>query len=140
MFKRMVCIVSVAAGLVALPLLARGVNLQTGKWEITVQMKGMPMAVPPSKQVQCIRQEDAVPELEKDNKDCKVISKQVKGDTVTWSMNCSNADGKVVSDGEVKYEGTTFHGIIHMTVHNPSSGPMKLTEVVHGKRIGECDE
>lgn len=114
-----------------------GINMKEGKWEITVSMEStgkMPMKIPPQTFTQCITKEKVVPEqTEATNQSCKIIKQELKGDTVSWIMECQTPEGKFVTEGTITYKGTTFDGISKMK----HSG-MEITQKMNGKWIGEC--
>ncbi len=119
-------------------------NLKDGLWEITakVEMAGMPAgSVPAQKITQCITKKDAIPQKgdADKNMECKTTSTNVVGDTVKWSMKCQGKDGvKMDSEGTATYKGDKFDGVTHMTMAQPGQKPMKMTQRMSGRRIGEC--
>lgn len=113
-----------------------GINMKEGKWEITITMQAtgkMPFQMPPQKFTQCITKENYVPQKVEPNQDCKIIKKEVKGDTVSWTIECKTPDGPFTSDGSITYRGTTFDGIIKIKQKD-----MEMTQIMNGKWIGEC--
>ncbi len=124
---------------------SKGPNLKDGLWEITtkVEMQGMPIpfVIPEQKITQCITRKDAVPQKAEKNQDCRMVSSKVSGDSVTWTMECRTPDGvKTDSQGTVTYKGDTFDGTTSVTVTPPGQSTMKMTQVMTGRRIGECKE
>ncbi len=115
-------------------------NMQEGKWEITMKMdmQGMPMAMPPMKHTQCLTKKDMVPQKQEKNRDCKIISSKISGDTLTWVMQCSDKNGTHESNGRITYKGNSFDGVINMTITEPKHGKSKITQHISGKRIGDC--
>lgn len=113
-----------------------GLNMKEGKWEITITMQAtgkMPIQMPPQTFTQCITKEDAVPQKVETSQDCKITKKEVKGDTVSWVVECKTPQGPVTSEGTVTYKGTTFDGVIKMKDRG-----MEITQTMNGKWIGEC--
>lgn len=119
-------------------------NLKDGLWEITakIEMAGMPGgSMPAQKVTQCITKKDAVPQKGDSDKEmeCKTTSTKVVGDTVNWSMKCQGKDGTTMdSQGSATYKGDKFDGVTHMTMAQPGQKPMKMTQRMSGRRIGEC--
>ena len=113
-----------------------GPNIKEGLWEITskMEMEGMPFAMPATTHKKCLSSDDLVPQKEEKGQECKVKSRNVKGNTVTWDMDCTGRGGKMNSKGEVTYEGTTMNGTMLISVEGQP--PMK--NKVTGKRIGPC--
>ncbi|MGE5300879.1 MAG: DUF3617 domain-containing protein [Acidobacteriota bacterium] len=116
-------------------------NITEGKWEITsrVVMEGLPMAVPPVKTTMCLSNKEAVPQKAQKNQNCKMISNKVLGDTVTWAMQCRDKNGTTDSEGKITYKGSSFDGKVVVNMKN-KEGSQKITQNMHGKRIGNCQE
>jgi hypothetical protein len=110
-------------------------NMKEGLWEITMtmEMPGMPMKMPPQTYQHCLTKKDCVPQKEEPGQECKVIKHEVKGDTVTWVVECKTKEGPAVSNGKVTYKGDTFEGVIKVK----HSG-MEITQNLKGKWIGKC--
>jgi hypothetical protein len=114
-------------------------NITEGKWEITskVVMEGLPMAIPPVKTTMCLNNKQAVPQ--KAQKNCTMISNKIVGNTVSWIMQCKDKHGTTDSEGKITYRGGSFDGKVIMNMKN-SEGSQKMTQDMHGKRIGDCQE
>lgn len=114
-----------------------GPNLQEGLWEITnrMEMPGMPMNIPPSTHTQCITNENLVPRGGQESGECKITGSTVKGDTVTWTMECNSPEGKTKANGEITYQGDTFKGIIKVSMQG-----MDMTQRLSGRRVGDCPQ
>lgn len=112
-------------------------NLKEGQWEITskVEMPGMPMNLPPSTHTQCITNENLVPRGAQEGGECKIADTKVKGDTVTWTMECDTPEGKTRATGEITYKGDTFKGTIKMRMQG-----MEMTHHLSGRRVGNCPQ
>jgi hypothetical protein len=115
-------------------------DMQEGKWEMMIKMDmpGMPMAMPPTKNTICITKKDLVPQKPQPNQDCKMTNTKISGNTVTWTMKCKMDKTVVDSDGKITYKKDKFDGIVNMTMDSPDSGKMKMTQTMSGKRIGDC--
>ena len=113
------------------------VNFKSGKWEITTKMKmegGMDM--PSHKSTQCMTNDDIVPQNTQPGQECVVTKTKKTGNTITWSMECSGAQGNMKGIGTITYKGDTFDG--EMVMSMPMAN-MKLTSKMTGRRIGKCD-
>lgn len=113
-----------------------GPKLKEGKWEITVRMEvkeKIPFQMPPQSFTQCITKEKAVPYHADPNQNCKITKQEIKGNTVSWIMECKTPEGPVVSEGTVTYKDTTFDGVIKMKQRG-----MEFTQTMKGRWIGEC--
>lgn len=124
--------------LIAVPS-AWGLDLMPGKYEITskVEMPGMPGAMPPQTVVQCLDQQDPVPNAAAGSQGCEITDMKTKGNTVTYTMECGQQGAKMKSTGRITFNGDTFEGSTQ-TVMGPEAGGMTITTVIMGKRIGAC--
>jgi len=117
-------------------------NLRDGMWEITtsMEMPGMPAAVPPVKSTQCITKKNAVPQAQDlQNQDCTMSTPSISGNTVTWTVDCKGEDGPVKGTGKITYNGDAFDGTLTMTMQEPEHGAgLQIVQRMNGKRIGEC--
>ncbi len=131
-----VCFVSMFAFLfLFLSNIAEAQNMKEGLWQITMtmEMPGMPMQMPPQSYTHCLTKKDMVPQKEEPNQECRMVKRDIEGDTVTWVMECKTSEGTAVFNGKVTYKGDSFEGIIKMK----QSG-MEMTQNLKGKWIGEC--
>ncbi len=115
----------------------KGPNMKEGMWEITMRMEvpGMPVQMSPRTYTQCLTSKEAVPQQGEPNQGCKIIKQDIKGDTVTWAVECKTSEGTAVSDGRITYKGDTFEGVINMTQKD-----MKATQRLSGRWIGKCEK
>ncbi len=131
-----ICLVSILAFMfLFLSDISMAQNMKEGLWEITMtmEMPGMPMKMPPQTYTHCLTKKDMVPQKEEPNQECKMIKHDIKGDTVTWVIECKTTEGTAVSNGRVTYKGNTFNG----TVKVKHAG-MEVTQNLKGKWIGQC--
>ncbi|MEW6599456.1 MAG: DUF3617 family protein [Nitrospirota bacterium] len=130
---------SVIAAVIAVLLFAGttfAIDMRDGLWEITTKMEmpDMPMEMPPFKFTQCLTSKDSVPQDKAEhNQDCKVTNTDVKGNTVTWEVNCVSDGKPVKSTGKVTYSGDSFTGETRMETDG-----MKMLQKMSGRRIGNC--
>lgn len=116
---------------------APAVNMQAGKWEITnsLEMQGMPAGMmKPQTFTSCLNQKDYVPK-DAGQKDCEMKNMKVEGNTVSWEVACKDSGGK----GTVTYAGTTFDGVMEMTMKQ-SGKVMNAKMTMKGRHIGPCDK
>jgi hypothetical protein len=117
----------------------KGPNMKEGLWEITMRMEvpGMPVQMSPQTYTQCLTQKEAVPQPRQGEPDqgCTIVNKDIKGDTVSWRVECKTGEGTALSDGRITYKGDTFEGVIQMT-----QGSMKATQRLSGRWIGKCEK
>jgi len=115
-----------------------GPNIKAGKWEITTEteMPGMPMKMPPVTHVQCMSQKDLVPQNRQPGQECEISNVSVSGDTVTWTVVCTNQGGTMEGKGRIAYRGDQMQGTMEMVMKGEG---MKMTSRISGRRIGDCD-
>jgi hypothetical protein len=108
-----------------------------GKWQVKMEteMPGMPMKVPPITSEVCLTEKDlSDPQksVQTDPKSsCTVSDYTVKGNTVSWKMDCPK--DKTSGTGEMTYTDTTYTGTIKMTIDKQT-----ITQKHSGKWIGTC--
>ncbi|MDI1472043.1 hypothetical protein THER_0074 [Thermodesulfovibrio sp. N1] len=114
--------------------IAQEPNLKEGLWEITttIEEPGMPKEMMRQTYKHCLTKKDYIPYKEED-KECKVTNFNVKGNTVTWTIKCKNAEGTSTGTGRVTYKGDTFDGLIKF---KDPEGEMTMT--MKGRWTGKC--
>ena len=130
------CLVSILAFLcLFLTDISLAQNMKEGLWEITakMEMQGMPMQMPPQTNTHCLTKKDTVPQKQESGQECKVTKHEVKGDTVTWVMECKTKEGTTVLNGKVTYKGETFDGVVKI-----KQAGTEMTQNLKGKWIGKC--
>ena len=112
-------------------------NMQEGKWEITtkVEMPGMPTHMPPSKHIQCLTNNDLVPNNSQQGQECKITQTKIVGNTVTWIIECKSQGEEMKGNGKITYSGNSLEGTIKMIM---SQANMEMISHISGHRIGEC--
>ena len=136
--NKMICIVLFLISLLLFSCtVQKGPNMKEGLWEITVKMDipGMPVQMPPRTSTQCLTPKEAVPQPQQGeaNQECKEVKQDIKGDTVSWSVECKTKEGIAVSEGTITYKGDTFEGVITMKQRD-----MKAIQHLSGRWIGQC--
>lgn len=104
------------------------------EWELktTMEMPGMPFAIPPTVTRQCI-EDKGVPYQGKSDEKCETVYKNVSGNTLKWQVVCTGKDGKMEMTGESTYTGNTMDSKVKMkSQHGDMS--MHMT----GKKLGAC--
>ena len=129
----------------ALPALATtGPKIDEGLWEITTEIETT--SVPDMNslqktQRQCITNKNLVPNLaQKQGQACKTLDTVVSGDTVSWTMECSNDGNVTKGKGKITYEKDKMHGTTSISVSSPfeDGGQIEMTTRIKGHRIGDC--
>jgi hypothetical protein len=126
--------------LVVLPMTVLAAEgIREGQWEITSTMEvpGMPMAMPPTTVKHCYTKEDVKDQKKmiSREKDCTVTDFKHSGNKVTWKMKCTGKHAGVFS-GETVFSGDSYESLMHMQSDAGDSGSMSIK--VKGKRIGNC--
>lgn len=104
------------------------------EWEIktTLEMPGMPFAIPPTVIRQCIADKD-VPYQAKSDEKCETVYKNFSGNTLSWQVKCTGRDGKMEMTGTTTYSGNTMDSKVKM---KSSQGDMSMH--MTGKKLGPC--
>ncbi len=137
MLKRLFSVSVILFTFVSISFAGSVPNMQEGMWEITtkIEMPGMPMNMPPMTNTQCLTKKDLVPQSSQPGQECKITQTKVTGNTVTWAMECSDQGGGMKGTGKINYKGSSFKGIIKMTM---TQSNMETTMQISGHRIGDC--
>ncbi len=107
-------------------------------WEVTTKMEmpGMPIAMPAQTNRVCIaknsKDDDYIPR--RDN--CRVLESKRSGNKLTYKMACTGKDAMNVA-GEITYGTNSYEGRMLMS-GRMEGGPMEMTQVFSGKRVGDC--
>jgi len=115
-----------------------GVNMKDGLWEITskIEMPGMPFAMPPQTFRQCLTKDNMIPRKEEGTHECKILDKEIKGNTFTWTIRCTGSEGTYLMKGKTTYNRDRFTGEMEMT----SPDGTEMVQHMKGRRIGECNQ
>jgi hypothetical protein len=117
-------------------------NVREGQWEMTMKMEmdGQPMPMPAQTVKYCVTKENLVPKAERaeQSANCTKVEPKVSGDTVSWSAVCKESGQTIDSRGAITYKGDTFTGEINSTMTADGGQPMKMKQVMSGRRIGDC--
>jgi hypothetical protein len=120
---------------------ARALDLQDGLYEITskVEITGMPSSMPPVILKQCLTQREPVPEQSSAGQECRVKEIKTEGNTVSWTMDCTQQGNRLQGKGTMTFQGDRFTGKSEMKM-GPQAGNMLIITRTEGKRIGACDK
>jgi hypothetical protein len=139
MLKNIISILLMISCLTLITMASWALDFESGKYEITsrMEMPGMPAAIPPQTIVQCMTDQDPIPNSNPENQDCKITDMQQTKTTVSWEMECIQQGQKMTSTGQMTYKGDTFEGTIKTNL-GPDAGNMTMTTVITGKRLSDC--
>jgi len=113
-------------------------EIRTGLWQITmtVNMTGMPAAIPPQTQQECLSAENMVPQTA-NAQGCEVRSNGARGNRMEWTMACDTPNGKAKGSGYMEFNGDSMQGSIEMVMNGPA-GPLNVVTALSGRRLGDC--
>ncbi len=133
--KHCVLLIVVTLLLFSVTVFAGEPDMKEGLWEITLKMEvpGMPMQMPPQTYTHCMTKKDHVPQKQESDQDCKMIKHDIKGDTVTWVLECKTTEGTALSNGRVTFKGDSFQGVVKV-----EHGGTEFSQHLKGKWIGQC--
>jgi len=119
---------------------AWALDFEPGQYEITskIDMPGMPATIPPQTIIQCMTDQDPVPNSNLENQDCKITNMKQTKTTVSWELECVQQGQKMTSTGQMTYKGDAFEGTIQTNL-GPNAGNMVMTTVITGKRLSNCE-
>jgi hypothetical protein len=124
-------IIRIAGSLLLLAYSAEGTN-ELWEMSVTVNMAGMPMAMPSQTMKQCLPKNWAQqPMADPNSKDCKFTDYKLVGNKATWRMQCSSG---MTGSGEMTHTSDSMTGTTTMT-----TGQGAMTQTMVGKRVGTCD-
>jgi len=111
-------------------------TMREGQWEMvsSMEMPGMPMAMPPTKIKHCFTKED-VKDPKKTittDKNCKVTDLKQSGNKVTWNMKCTGEHSGEFS-GETVFKKDAYTSNMKMQTEG-----MTMKMQVKAKRLGDC--
>ncbi|HEX7043801.1 MAG TPA: DUF3617 family protein [Burkholderiales bacterium] len=126
-----------AAGAFAAP------NFDEGLWEFEMKMAvpGVSVAIPPVRYSQCLTRTNMVPSQPEQQglpMKCEDRKPSVKGDTVSWTMRCTDGDTVMEGSGQVTYRGNRMHGSFKSTMRAKGRPGQTVTNEISGRRIGPC--
>lgn len=114
-------------------------DMREGEWEMTMtmEMPGLPFAMPPIKNTVCLTKEEMVPQKAEAGQNCAMKEQKTVGNTVSWVMECKDENGTMHSEGKITYQGDSFSGTINSTTTSPD-GTMPINQKISGRRLGAC--
>lgn len=126
-----------SVSLLGLLLAAPAAAEQGSWWEMTstMEMPGMPFAMPPTKVKFC--QPEGPPREPPDAKpdpNCKMTDMRTSGNTMKWKVVCTGKN-KMEGEGEMTSTPTTMDGVTRIKMDGRN-----MTMKMHGKKVGPaCD-
>jgi hypothetical protein len=117
-----------------------------GQWEITSksEMPGMPVEMPAETFRQCMSPGEPVPNQSDRDQQCRILESKQEGDTVTWTVECTQEGGTVKNSGSITYKGKSFEGTVNTDMSGIAGmgamGASVMTTKLSGRHIGPCPE
>jgi hypothetical protein len=140
--KKLLWIAVFGVSLLPGSLLAKGVEVEPGLWEMTMTMQ-MPMMPTPQLRTstECIEETELDPktfQMEEDSP-CKVGDVAVEGDTLSWAVDCPSEMGSMTGKWSVTSSGDSMRGEGSMSGDMGGGQKMVITMSWEGNRVGDCD-
>ncbi len=104
---------------------ASELKVKQGLWTASVNITGLPVALPPHTFTYCVDKSSAIPQ-EKKMEGC-TMNMQHQGNTINWTMTCDNG-GK--GKGTATYQWDTMQAQVDLTLPD---GAMTLSSTMTGK-------
>ena len=98
----------------------------------------MPMAMPPTKNTQCIKDVGNTEKIIPESQGCTLQNKNAAGDKVTWTVMCKEGNTVMNGSGEITLRGSSYEGFIKMTMKEGNEEPTQMTTRYNARRIGDC--
>jgi hypothetical protein len=139
--KRVLFATALAAALLLPPVAFAAPSIDDGEWEFSMQMEmpGMPVNMSPLRFSNCLTKNDPIPKQEgKGSSGCKVVDQDVKGDSVSYTMRCSQGDMIMENKGQSTFYGNNMEGTVHQTMKQGGKVMHTSTAKMTAKRIGPC--
>ncbi len=116
-----------------------GLALEEGQYEITYksEMPGMPVSMPPVTVTQCLTKQNPVPNQSTGNQECRITEMKTEGDTVTWTMECTQGGSTMHATGTITFQGDRLQGETRMEM-GPEAGNRVIITHMEGRRTGPC--
>jgi len=117
---------------------AGAVNMNPGKWEISVSMEmaGMPAgAMQPHARTECIQAKDTnadwmTKQGQQKDKDCKTTIVKQEAGHLAWTFECASGS---TGDADFTFGGDSYDGTMHIKAHEHA-----ITQKIKAHRVGDC--
>lgn len=116
---------------------AGAVNMNPGKWEVTVsmEMEGMPAgAMQPHATTECIKPKDAntdwLTKKGQQDKDCKTTLVKQEPSRLSWTFECASGSS---GDADFTFGGDSYDGTMHIKAQEHA-----ITQKIKARRVGDC--
>jgi len=122
-------------------VLAKGVEVEPGLWEMTMTMT-MPMMPAPQVRTttECVEETELDPknfQMDEDSP-CTIGDVQVDGNTASWTLQCPSDMGSMTGRWSFTSSGDSMQGEGGMTM-DVGGQKMAITMSWEGRRLGDCE-
>lgn len=123
---------------VATDVLAAGMQVEPGNWEIKAFIKG-PMGEQTHTTTECITESELTPDvLTREASNCTFDGIEMTSTSLSWRMACDAGEGvKTTGSGRYTGAGNTMSGTVTVET-KVGAETMKMESRFEGKRIGDC--
>lgn len=144
MRKERLAVLAIPLMLYVGPALSEQADMEPGKWSFThnttVEGQGM---FPEHSQTseECLTAEDISDSsrLMDVDDNCEVVSMNLTPSRLDYVLMCTEDDMQVQVKAEMNFAGTTMNGRMSADLETPM-GPMVLSTLITGERVGACDD
>ncbi|MDY6943921.1 MAG: DUF3617 family protein [Pseudomonadota bacterium] len=118
---------------------AETIKVKPGKWQVESTSSNPFTGDRKYSNTQCIEKEEFDPAKEMaKSAECKLLSHDIKGNTMNWTMSCNTEGVVMTAKGHFQSKGDTASG--EMTMNADMGGqPFTMKMTWNGKRIGDCN-
>lgn len=111
-------------------------DVTPGLWKMSTRMEmpGLPMKMPAVSYKKCFSGKDVVPQTSDTKNNCKMGKSSIKGDTITWHMECDGQSGPATFDGKASFRGKTMKGVV-----NVNQSGQSMLQHISGQWVGQCE-
>ncbi len=115
--------------------------LQNGLWDVNVvrEIPGTPTRRTVASQ-ECFNDRPlpgVLPRSTEDGMSCQYLDPTLKGEVVSWTVQCSGKSGTVRGPASITLAGTSYKGSATLE-HKAGAKLTKMNETFEGKRVGDC--
>ena len=113
------------------------IPLKEGAWNITLQLNPPTPDFLPIVQMLCLSQKEPVP-IPSKNAGCRLLTKEIEGNTVFWVAECREKDFVTRSVGNATYDSNKVEGAVQTMTSATGKETEMRTYTLTGKRQGSC--
>jgi hypothetical protein len=123
------------------PLAIAQQSMQAGRWEMSSAMKMQGMQMPGQKWTHCFTAQDLAEgkqhKMDDGQSKCAMSDLKTSGANYSYSFACNGPEGKMSGQAKGNSTPASFTTEIKMRM-TPDQGMGELTQVMTGRRVGDC--